>query len=311
MTDFLIAMSEMAAKGDESYVEKLNLFILVIIIFCACGKEDTDNSNDPPMDDPTSEIPAPFTALKGIFDGHGIGAAVDLDEEVMLFFNMDGDKYAWFEKEEIKAIYDLKDPAGPLADIPISSVGAAARQEGTATIATVYFMTTQGDNYCAGKIDNANNVGGRTLNMQGKYDDTDAFTFSGSLHDLAVWGPDNTCPFTNIGAMKTLSSASSDCFDFTFAQYYFHMFNKTGNQYSLYWTRDGGEFTTREPLPFREWKAENNCGGPDGILPYSSISAAGTYLTKNILYDIFFNEDGKTLSFYKVSEGVVETHELY
>ena len=281
-----------------------NLTLLLILLLCSCSKEEPIGENGS-MAEPKTEIPAPFTALAGLFDGNGIGAAVDLDEEVMLLFNMDGDKYAWYEDEEVKAIYDLQDANGPLSDIPLSSVGAAGRVAVyDAGKATIYFVTTEGDSYCAGRIDNTGNEKGMTGNQKGQYADSDLVDFSGVIHELRVWGPNDTCPYSRIGAIRTLTRLDDNCFDSTLNQYILNMFNGMGNEFVFYRTSTGGSFYS--PTKFKYYTAENNCGGPDGVMPIESIAAAGTYLTRAINYEVFFSEDGKSLFFYRASEGIID-----
>lgn len=277
-----------------------NLTFLLILLFCSCSKDAPTGDNEQ-----KTEIPAPFTALAGLFDGNGIGAAVDLDEEVMLFFNMDGDQYAWYEDEEVKAIYDLQDANGPLSGIPLSSVGAAGRVAAyKAERATIYFVTTQGDSYCAGRIDNTDNTGGMTGHQKGQYADSNLVDFSGVIHELRIWGPDDECPFSSIGAMHSYTLMNEDCFDFYLTQRNLNMFNGEGNEFVRYWISDGGRFY--DPRSFTNQTAENNCGGPDGVMAFESIAAAGTYLTRNINYDLFFSEDGKSLFYYRASEGIID-----
>ena len=278
-----------------------NLTFLSILLLCSCSKEEPMGSES--MEETKTEIPAPFTALAGLFDGNGIGAAVDLDEEVMLFFNMDGDKYAWYEDEEIKATFELDDPLGPLAHIPLGSVGAAGRISYGNETATIYFVTVAGDTYCAGRIDNTDNDRGMTGKMKGEYENADLVEFSGIIHELRIWGPDDECPFSSIGAFHSFS-VGNECSDYSLLLDNVLMFNGEGDEYVPYFSPDGGTFF--DTLKFEDLVAENECGGPDGEMPVESIAAAGTYLTRTNNYDLFFSQDGKSLFFYKTSEGIID-----
>jgi hypothetical protein len=85
------------------------------------------------------------------------------------------------------------------------------------------------------------------------------------------------------------------------------MANEDGDEIVEY---TSGEFQNEEDID--EWTAENNCGGPDGLLPIENIGAICRYVKPNMIQEIFFNEEGTQFCFYTVSEGIFsEIYDLY
>lgn len=281
-------------------MKKLILVSALSFLFFACKKDETDPPEAPPPPTPpvsTVNLPEEFAALENIFDGNGIGAAVNLSEDILLFFNMDGDKYAWFENNQVVFTKNISDPEGHFADYALSTVGAAALLNGS----TVYLFELNGENYSVFNFDMVE-IDNASTNM-------DAFTFSNSSFSLSQWGPDNTCPFATISAMWNFSQASA-CFTAFENDDYTWMVNGSGNRVVRYYSPDGGNFS-----PFIElenWIAVNHCLGPDGLIPFESIGAACRYVKPNMIQELFFNQDGKSFSMYTLGEGVFsEIYHLY
>lgn len=274
---------------------KNSIYILsLLLVLASCKKDDPSPQETSPLPILSSEFPA----LANLFDGNGIGAAINLHEDVLLLFNMDGDRYAWFEDNEIKATYDLSYSNGPMGSVSLNSIGAGVIQNNSSS---AYFFDTSGGTYTVGSFDNDN--------TEGHWDDPQLFTFS-AVFDLTIYGPDNTCPFDGIGAARPLTFAGTDCFDAQVNENHIIMFNMAGDQFVWYSFSDGGLF--HNVVELDNWFAENNCGGPDGILPFDAISACCRYVTPARIQEIFFSEDGMQFCYYSVSEGVFsEVYDLY
>jgi len=271
------------------------LFAIALTLF-SCKKEDPVIE---PIIDPVSTVnlPADFAALEGIFDGNGIGAAVNLTEDIVLFFNMDGDRYAWFEENQVHVVKSLDDPEGHFANYSGTTVGAAVLFNGT----TLYFMDAPGNIYRTANFN--------VQDVDEGYIDFDVFTFSTNSHDLTEWGPDFTCPFPQVSAMLNWSQPNS-CFNASEDTQWTAMINGNGDEFSWYYSPDGGNFGTPEEI--ENWVFENYCNGPGGILPFDRISAACRYVKPNGIQELFFNQDGKTFTIQNVSEGVFsEIYSLY
>ncbi len=275
----------------------ISLVFVSILVLSSCKKEEAMPPSTPPEDN-TVDLPEQFAAWKNIFEGNGVGAAVNLHEDVLLLFSMEGDQYAWFEEEEIKAVYNMSDSNGPLSSYSLGSVGAAVVLNQNA----LYLISDDGDRYMAGSFDNDF--------IEGSWNNADAISFSGSVHDLYEWGPDNTCPFNSVGAMWNYSGPGSGCFD-AFEEYnHYWMINNTGDEMVLYYSPSGGNFHDVEEL--ENWTAENNCGGADGLLPFEAVSAVCRIVYPNRITEVFFSEDGTQFTYYNVSEGEFsEVYDLY
>ncbi len=274
----------------------IQLSILALALF-SCSKDETPPVTPNPGPNP-NPIPTEFQALAGIFNGNGIGAAVNPTEDVLLLFNQAGDRYAWFEDNEIKSEMAINDPASIFANYQLNDIGAAV----LFTNSTLYFFGTDGDEYQAVGID--------VDDFEGRWNDAGLITFNQTVNALTEWGPDFTCPFPTIGAMWNRSNPGSTCFDQSVDHNDTWMVHGNGDEVVLYNSPSGGFFNPDEEL--ENWLAENNCGGPDGLIPFEKISAACRYVLPNKIQNLFFSEDGTQFTFYNVSEGVFSPiYDLY
>jgi len=264
-------------------------------LFVSCAKEDAapDTMEDPVPIDPV--IPEEFQAFSGIFDGEGIGCAVNLTKDVLLIFNKSGNKYAWFEEQEIKVIQDVTDNDGPFQDCPFNNIGAI----GHWVDSRIYFFDDEGENYSYFDFD--------PEDVEGSWNDNSLFVFASNSWETYQWGPDNTCPFAKIGAMWAYSSPGTNCFDAAEYEGAIWMANEDGDEI-VYYTNN----TFQDEKDIDEWTAENNCGGPDGLIPFTNIGAVCRYVKANMIQELFFTEDGTQFCYYTVSEGVFsEIYDLY
>ncbi len=239
-------------------------------------------------------LPAEFQEWANIFEGEGVGAAVNLYEDILILFNSDGDRFAWFEDQEIKAVYDLSTNNHVLENCPFSSVSAAVLLNGN----DLYVFDADDNEYCA-----ANNF--IPENTPGSWDDDDFLDFQ-NPYETWLWGNDYSFPFNTAEAAWNYSNDGGSCFDATEDTQYTWI--SSGNEVAKYDT--WGSF--EDEFDIENWTAENNCGGPDGLIPFENIGAACRYTKPNMIQEIFFSEDGTQFCYYNVSEGIFsEIYDLY
>lgn len=262
--------------------------LLLVLALSACTKDDPVIQETVPSG---PELPPEFAAFANIFDGNGVGAAINLTEDIVILFNQNGNRYAWFEEGEVHAVRDFSDPLSHFDDdFQFNAVGAATLLNNT----TAYFFSVEGDQYTTASFNAADADEG--------WNNSNLLTFSSTVHDLTEWGPDNTCPFQAIGAAWPWTDPNTDCFDATLDDDWIHMVNKFGDEYVYYESPNGGSFEAAEEL--ENWTATNNCNGPDGLIPFDTIGAVFRYISPNKIEEIIFSEDGSQFCFYAVSEGV-------
>jgi hypothetical protein len=254
------------------------------VAISSCKKEDT-----PAPATPIDTFPAEFQALRGIFNGEGIGAAVNLSEDVILLFNLDGSRYAWFEENEIKAEYQLSDNDGHFDGLAFNDIGAAVLMYEY----RIYFFDEDGERYTSADFD--------PENVEGGWNNSNLFSFNSGFSEVESWGPDNTIPYFEVGAMWNFSDPGTDCFDAEENYDGMWIVNGAGTK-MIYW--QPLTFVWGDEYDTEDWTAENNCGGPDGLMPYDRIGAACRYVKPNLIQELFFNEDGTKFWYYTVSEGV-------
>ncbi len=276
-------------------MKKVLFYLLFSLVFIACNKDDDDTKTTAPAENP---IPQKYRGLQGIFDGNGIGAATDLGMGVMLLFNQDGDKYAWYEDEEVKVVLDLDDSESIFRDSQLSSVGAAC----LTTASRLYIFNTEGEQYTFTDFD--------ATDVEGGWNDEDLFEWSSGFSNTNQWGPDNTIAFDRVSAMWTLANPGDGCFDAFIEYQTMNMADGNGDQMQPY--DIPGFFFSDGPFDTDLWTAENNCGGADGLIPFDRISAACRYIEPNRIDELLFSADGTQFCFYTVSEGIVsEVFDLY
>ncbi|MFK7756668.1 MAG: hypothetical protein AB8B53_07030 [Flavobacteriales bacterium] len=242
------------------------------------------------------QLPEEFQAWAGIFDGDGVGAAINLTEDILVLFNLDGTKFAWFEDQEIMATYNLSDNNHFLENCPFSAISAAM----VLNTDRFYIFNEDGSEYTAASFN--------VEDVEGSYNDDDFMTFTENVFALEFWG-DDSIPFSNIGAMWNYSAPNNSCFDATEDWNYYWMVNGSGTEVIQYFSPYG---TFNEPIEIENWTAENNCNGQDGLIPFTTVGAACRYKKPNTIQEIFFNQDGTQFSYHNVSEGVFsEVYNLY
>jgi hypothetical protein len=283
---------------QSKFLNMKNLFYLlaVTVFLFSCSKDD-DQPNPAPSE-PQNTLPEKYRAFKNIFDGNGVGAAADLGMGVILLFNQDGDRYAWFEDGEIKVELDLDDSESIFRDAPLQSVGAAALTRDN----RLYIFNEEGERfaYCNFEADE----------VERGWNDEDLFSWNSSSNPTNEWGPDNTIAFDRVSAMWTLANPGEGCFD-AFVEYRtMNMADGNGDRLQPY--DIPGFFFSDGPFDTDLWTAENNCGSADGLIPFDRISAACRFIEPNQVDEILFSADGTQFIFYTVSVGEVsEVYELY
>ena len=258
-----------------------------------CDTTHTDSTN---ADSTTIFLPTEFMEWANIFEGEGIGAAVNLSEDILILFNLEGDRFAWFEDQEIKAVYDLNENNHVLEGYPFSHVRAALLMDGD----DLYLFDEDGQSFAIAYNFNPNQTAG-------SWDDDDFLSFDEdtyTIQDGWIFGYD--FPFNQIEAAWNYSNDNGSCFDALADAFYSWLSN--GYEIGRYETGNSSDAN----YDLENWTAENNCGGPDGLIPFESLGAACRYMKPNSIQEIFFNEDGTQFCYYNVSEGVFsEVYNLY
>lgn len=281
-------------------MRKLILVFAFAMALVGCKKEETtETTGTTPTGAPsTVNLPTEFESLEGIFDENGIGAAVNLSKEVILFINQDGDQYAWYEGGEIKVVLDLDDANSIFRDSPLETVGAACM---TST-SRIYIYNEEGENYTFANLQESD--------IEGEWDNEDLFEWSTGSSETWQWGPDNTIPFNRVSAMWTSTEMNGDCFDAEINYDDMWMADGNGDEIVMWGISD---FDWQgDPVDTDEFVVENNCNGMDGILPFDKISAVCRIEKPNLIQEMYFNEDGTKFTIQTVSEGIfTEIYSLY
>jgi len=266
---------------------------LIGVILISCNQDDDDGPNS----SSNSNIPTEFRAFENIFNGNGIGAAVNLRDDVILLFNQNGDQYAWFEDNEIKAVYELNANESAFRTSALVSVGAA----GLTSESQLVIFDTAGENFTFADFD-ANNV-------SGSWDETDLFSWTSESNAIAEWG-DGSFALEGLSALWNLSDPGDTCMDATREIDIINMVDGDGDTMQPFST--DGNFFSNGPFPTDLFTAQNNCGGEDGAMPFERIGAVCSYIKADMIKDIIFSSDGKQFTFYTVSEGEFsEIFDLY
>lgn len=266
---------------------------LIGIILVSCNKDDDDSPNN----NSTSNIPSEFSAFEDSFDGNGIGAAVNLKNDVILLFNIDGDQYAWFENNEIKAVFHLDNNESAFRSSALETVGAAGLMSETRLV----IFDAAGENFTFADF-NANNV-------SGNWDEVDFFSWTSESNPIAEWG-DGNYALEGLSALWNLSNVGDTCMAATVQIDIINMVDGNGDTMQPFSAQ--GNFFSNGPFPTQIFTARNNCDGDDGMMPFEEIGAACSYVDGSEIKDIIFNAEGNQFTFYTVSEGVFsEIYDLY
>ncbi|MEM9052828.1 MAG: hypothetical protein AAGC47_12315 [Bacteroidota bacterium] len=274
------------------------LLLSITILLFACDKDDDNPSNSSTPAE--NNLPERYKSLKGIFNGNGIGAAATLGEGVILFFNQDGDQYAWYENQEIKVVRNVDDSESIFRNGPFTSIGAAAR-------------TSQGRLALVNSTGNLfYSVNFTPSSIEGGWSNPDLITSSDPQRSITFWGESggNTISFNTVSVLWNLTRVGDECLEAEVEFERVYMANGVRNEMQPYFTP--GDFYSDGPFNINLWRATNRCGGNDGTIPFTSISAAARNIRSNSVEEILFNADGTQFCFYTVGEGVVsEIYDLY
>jgi len=272
-----------------------NVILLALMgaILFSCNKDKDDG----PSNNSGSNIPAEFKAFKDLFNGNGIGAAVNLKNDVILLFNIDGDQYAWFEDNEIKAVFSLDDNENAFSSSILETIGAAALMSETRLV----IFDATGENFTFADF-NSNDV-------SGNWDDADFLSWTSQSNPISEWG-DGNYALNGLSAMWNLSNTGDTCMAATVQIDIINMVDGNGDTMQPFSAE--GNYFSNGPFPTEIFTARNNCSGEDGMMPFEEIGAACSYVNGGKIKDIIFNAEGNQFTFYTVSEGVFsEIYDLY
>jgi len=176
-----------------------NLLALAAFVFLisSCTKEAP--VVDPGGGPSPEPIPAPFTALTGIFGGQGVGASVNIGDEIILFFSSDGTQYAWYEDTELKLTRKVNATDSHFSGYKLGDVGAVIDFEEE----QFFFFNDSGDQYQEASL-NPDLVAGNSADLT-------LFNFAPTTLDLDQWGQKDACPFDEVGAAFGFSKEPQGC----------------------------------------------------------------------------------------------------
>jgi len=275
------------------FIMKNSIYLLLVLLsLSACKKDELEN----PMT-LTSSFPSEFNVLKGLFNGDGVGAICNLDDDVLIVFDQRGEHYAWIEDNEVKAEYDIDESDSHFQSSQLSSVGAIMRW----SYGRVYFFDEQGENYSLFDYD--------ADDVKGSWNDEDFFSFASWSRETFEWGDNGQNPFDRIGAMWPNTIIGDQCQEsqLSFGQNSW-MVNEDGDEVCYY--DSSGSFEDKDDT--EDLEMINNCGGDNGSMPFERIAAACRYELPTTTLEVFFSDDGTQFSYYTVGEGVFSPiYDLY
>jgi len=263
------------------------LFAAVFLCMFSCSKEDTTTPPPPPIDD-NNKLPDDFKALFNIFDGEGIGAATNLNDDIMLFISTNGDKYAWFENNQIQRTGRIGEDDGLFDGAAFSTISAINdyREE------RLVIFNEAGNTYQWIDVDPDNIAGNSNLNNH--------FIFLESIQ-LNFWGEDNTCPFDEITSVFGFSKEPEGCATSEDDDLYLWMANDDGDEVVRY-VKENSTFD--EEVEVDQWRSNSICGGAPAIFPLSGIGAACVYDPDAGIYqELFFDPSGTKMTILTPSQG--------
>lgn len=273
-----------------------NLVIIIgfsLMMFSCTKDPDSGNQNTE-----QNMLPTEFKALFNVFENQGIGAAVNLNDDIMLFISIDGQQYAWFEDEEIKKVAAIADEDGLFDGLAFSTIGSAIDYEEERL---VFF----------------NKIGGTyqwvDLNpdlVKGGSADNTLFEFSENTYSLWEWGPDNSCPFDELGALLGFSKEPMGCSLVGDDDDFMWMVNDDGDELVRY-VKSKNIF--EESLELEYWRSESICGGSPSVFPLNSIGAVCVYEPDGEDYkELYFNEEGDEMVILNGTQGSFsEVYQIY
>lgn len=266
-------------------MKKLFVASLLVCLLFSCTEGGLINTTPTP----TVPIPAPFTALTGIFGGQGVGASVNIGDEIILFFSSNGKEYAWFEDTELKFTRKVKANDSHFAGLLFNDVGAVIDFEEE----QFFFFNDSGNEYQEASI-NPDNVAGNSADLT-------LFNFAPTTLDVDQWGQPNACPFDEVGAAFGFSKEPLGCDVVGDDDDFLWLVNEDGDQLARY-VKETKSFDPVYDLA--QWRSENVCGGSPLIFPLSSIGASCIYEPEmEDLRELYFSEDGKSFAFLNTTKG--------
>ena len=253
-------------------MKKLLVFAIMAFSIFSCSEGLVTTPEDENL------LPTEFRALFKIFDGQGVGAAFNLNDDIMIFFSLDGQEYAWFEDQEIKRSGRLDEPEGLFTGLAFSTVGGATSWEDD-------------------QIALFNNIGGTYQWLRfdpdlikGNSADNTQFTLSENTNNLWEWGNDYSCPFEKAGALMGFSKVPQGCTEVGDDDDFLWIINKEGDKLSRY-VKELSEFDAE--IDLEQWRSESVCGGSPVVLPINTIGAVCVYEPDGQDYkELFFTRDG-------------------
>ncbi|MEM7163096.1 MAG: hypothetical protein AAF487_11730, partial [Bacteroidota bacterium] len=171
-------------------MKKIMYLIAFTFFIFSCSKDETQEPVPAPN---TQNFPEQFSQWRGLFNGEGIGAAFNLTEDIIVLFDKDGERYAWFENEEIKFVNDLNATDSPFVNCIFNQVGASAKTRED----VLYVFDDEGARYTNAAID--------LDRIDGGWDDPELFDWWQSYSPTNNWGPDNTIPINSVSAIWPLT----------------------------------------------------------------------------------------------------------
>lgn len=273
------------------------LFIAILLfLFSSCSKDPQEVANNLPED---------FRDFATVFSGEGIGGIISLSYESHILISTDGDKYAWFEGNQVTSEWELSNSEGPFKNLPttINHVETGMILQPYKDPNYLYLVVEEGRKYMAcrvnGNVDDNNNW----ENPNFYFDD---FSEIRDVEDQ--WGTDGTYPIGTIGAC--IKNNYVGCLNgISVALEEFLLVNKEGNQLIRYKV-DG--LVNSPPSNIESLTNFSGAGCPpdEYDTPFASIGAIALMETKSgQLAAVYFSKEGKSFAYY--TEGDSSISEKY
>ena len=236
-------------------------------------------------------LPTEFKALFNIFDGAGLGAAVNLSDDVLLLFSKDGQEYAWFEDREIKRTGRLDEQGGQFENLAFSAIGAANPFNDD----QIALFNTVGGTYQWLRFDSEM--------IKGNSSNNNLFELDNGTSSLWEWGNDNSCPFDKVGAVMPFSKTPEGCTSIGDDDDFIWMLNVDGDKLTRY-KKETSDFD--EIVELEQWRSQNVCGGFPAIFPINTIGAACVFEEDGQdSQELFFTREGTEMVVLNGTRGIV------
>ena len=261
---------------------KLLTLSIGIFMFSGCSKDLN-----------TEDIPQQFKDFATVFDGQGIGGIININWEIQVLINRDGDKYAWFEQDKVQKEWNLQDDDGPFRNINVDHIETGMILQWNTNPDNLYIIYNGGNNYMNCTINGDPAESGNWNNTDFYFDD-----YRGHQDVKSKWGQDGTFPLDDIGAtMRTNYIGCLD--DIKIENEEYLIVDQEGKKLTNYIVSDlnsRGEVEVSNIVNF----VGAGCPPDNHKLPITKIGAATIYdAPDHLLYLIYFSEDGKSFCYYK------------